>query len=259
MYLYETHLHTNQGSACGNSQGHEYIRRYRDLGYTGIFVTDHFVRGNCVVDRAKNWPEFVKRFCEGYEDAYNEGLKINFPVFFGWEETFDGDDFLVYGFDKEWLIKHPEVQHWSRKEQYEQTLLHGGCVVQAHPFRERGYISTVHLSPWLCDALEVVNCGNTPQQDLSALRFAQKHGLRMTGGSDIHSVTQMAPGQLSGVAFAQPLGSIFDYARALRGERDYTLVVPADRTSDGVPEMPVLPLDLRDADDRSIPVPHPLF
>ena len=32
-------------------------------------------------------------------------------------------------------------------------------------------------------------------------------------------------------------------ARALRGERDYTLVVPADGTSDGVPEMPVLRAD----------------
>ena len=180
-------------------------------------------------------------------------------MFFGWEETFEGDDFLVYGFDKEWLLDHPGVKYWSRKEQFAQARARGGCVVQAHPFRERGYISAVHLSPYLCDAFEVVNCGNTPKQDLSALHFAQKHSLRMTAGSDIHSTSQMERGQLSGVSFARPLNSVFDYARALRGELDYTLVVPAERTSDGVPEPPVLPVDLRDADDRSIPVYGPLF
>ncbi len=259
MYLYETHLHTLQGSACGNSQGHEYIRRYQDLGYSGIFVTDHFIHGNTMVDRSLDWKEFVKRFCEGFEDAYNEGLKTGFQVFFGWEQTFEGDDFLVYGFDKQWLLEHPEVKYWTRKEQFDQARAIGGCVVQAHPFRERGYIQAVHLSPWLCDAFEVVNCGNTPMQDLSALRFAKKHNLAMTAGSDIHSITQIAPGQLSGVSFPKPLTSVQDYGRALRGEMDYALVVPAERTSDGEPEPPELPVDLRDANDRSIDVPYPLF
>ena len=30
-YLYETHLHTSQGSACGRSEGKEYIMQDGDI------------------------------------------------------------------------------------------------------------------------------------------------------------------------------------------------------------------------------------
>ncbi len=259
MYLYETHLHTVQASACGRSFGREYIKPYQDLGYTGIFVTDHFMGGNCAVERSLPWKEFVYRFCAGFEDARNEGAKHNFQVFFGWEETFDGDDFLVYGLTPEWLLEHPEVRYWTRKEQYDAVHAQGGCVVQAHPFRERDYISTVHLSPKLSDAFEVVNIGNTPQQDASARKYAQKHGLRMTAGTDIHSVTQVTPELLSGMAFEKPLRDIQDYVRAVQGQMECTLIVPPGREFDGEPPFPFLPVDVRDENDRSIPVPNPLF
>ena len=51
-YRYETHLHTRQGSACGTSSGAEHARHYLDAGYQGIFVTDHFFRGNTAIDRS---------------------------------------------------------------------------------------------------------------------------------------------------------------------------------------------------------------
>ena len=38
------------------------------------------------------------------------GDEIGLQVFFGWEETFDGQDFLIYGLDKEWMLKHPEME-----------------------------------------------------------------------------------------------------------------------------------------------------
>ena len=36
-YLYETHLHTMEGSACAKNSGAEMARACRDAGYTGIF------------------------------------------------------------------------------------------------------------------------------------------------------------------------------------------------------------------------------
>ena len=45
-YLYETHMHTSEGSACGQSAGAEMARAYAENGYTGIIVTDHFFYGN---------------------------------------------------------------------------------------------------------------------------------------------------------------------------------------------------------------------
>ncbi|MDR2246804.1 MAG: histidinol-phosphatase, partial [Treponema sp.] len=98
-YLYETHLHTVQGSACGVSRGRDYIKKYRDLGFTGIMVTDHFFNGNTAIDRKLPWKQWVGQFLRGYEETRNEGEKIGLDVFFGWEETYKGDDYLVYGLD----------------------------------------------------------------------------------------------------------------------------------------------------------------
>lgn len=39
-YLYETHLHTSQGSLCGRAEGREMADACKKAGYTGIFVTD---------------------------------------------------------------------------------------------------------------------------------------------------------------------------------------------------------------------------
>ena len=49
-YIYETHLHSCVASACGRSEPEEYIPYYKKLGYSGIFVTDHFFNGNtCMI------------------------------------------------------------------------------------------------------------------------------------------------------------------------------------------------------------------
>ena len=68
-YKYETHMHTSEGSACGKSTAAEMVRSYKEQGYTGIFVTDHFFNGNCAVDRSLNWEEKIDLFCRGYENA----------------------------------------------------------------------------------------------------------------------------------------------------------------------------------------------
>ena len=47
MYIYETHLHTYESSACGSTKASEYPAYYKSIGYSGIFITDHFFNGNC--------------------------------------------------------------------------------------------------------------------------------------------------------------------------------------------------------------------
>ena len=103
-YLYETHLHTKEGSSCGISSVRDYIKIYLDLGYSGIIITDHFYNGNSTVNRNLKWNEWVHNFIKGYEIAKEEGIRRGLDVFFGWEETFEEDDYLVYGLDKEWLL-----------------------------------------------------------------------------------------------------------------------------------------------------------
>lgn len=225
-FVYETHLHTCQASACGKSMGRDYIQRYIDAGFAGIIVTDHFYRGNCAVDRRLPWREFVNRFCAGYEDALNEGEKRGLPVFFGWEENFDGDEYLVYGLDRNWMLAHPEMIAWTRRQQYEAVRAAGGCVVQAHPFRARSYNHTIYLAQYLCDGIEVFNAGNEPEWNSLALRYAQVTGKPMTAGSDNHNADTMSPDRLAGAAFDAPLRGIRDYVDAILNDRRFALHLP---------------------------------
>ena len=84
-FLYETHMHTSQGSACAHSTGEEMARAYHERGYTGIIVTDHFFNGNSAVPKDLPWTERVERFLKGYEQAKATGEAIGLQVFFGWE------------------------------------------------------------------------------------------------------------------------------------------------------------------------------
>ncbi len=227
MFLYETHMHTCQGSRCGVSTGREHARLYHERGYQGIIITDHFLGGNTAVDRSLPWREQMNQFCSGYEDALNEGIRLGLDVFFGWEETFDGDDYLVYGLDKAWLIEHPEVSGWTRAEQLRQVHAYGGCVVQAHPFRQRGYLSRILLGLRFADAVEVANAGNDPFSDACALRYAQENGQMMTAGSDNH---RSFDGQtLMGVGTKTRLHDIRDYVRLILNKQPLHLQVPDGR------------------------------
>ena len=251
-YLYETHLHTVQASSCAVSYGRDYIRRYRSLGYAGIIITDHFYNGNSSIRRNLPWSTWVDRFYQGYEDAWNEGAKWGLDVFFGWEETFDGDDYLVYGLDKEWLLEHPEAAHWTRREQYETVRRHGGCVVQAHPFRQHYYIETIHLSTGCVDGVEAANAGNHSQSyDALAMRYAERLGLPVTAGSDIHSAEDLQRGVVFGVYLDKKMNSIRDYVKAIREHTILSLHISPGRCDYYGNETVSLPVDIRDAEDRS--------
>lgn len=230
-YRYETHLHTCLASACGRSTGREHVRYYKEIGYTGIFVTDHFYRGNTAVDRSLPWDEWVRQYCRGWEDAADEGAKVGLDVFFGWEESIEGDDYLIYGLDGDWLIKHPEARTWTRQEQYETVRADGGCVVQAHPFRTRDYIHQIHLSPRFVDAVEIANAGNDCFNDVYAYRYAQEHGFLMTVGSDNHFSQLGVPpeGRIYGIETARRIESAQDYANMIRAGEQPGLIFPAER------------------------------
>ena len=120
-FLYETHMHTCQGSACGRATGKEQARVYKEAGFTGIIITDHFFGGNTAVDRSLPWEERVDLFWKGYEDAKEEGDRIGLDVFFGLEQNIHFDEYLIYGLTKEYMKAHPEMEHWTRREQLEEV------------------------------------------------------------------------------------------------------------------------------------------
>jgi len=250
-FLYETHLHTKGVSKCSISGGADYIAAYKDLGYTGIIVTDHFYNGNSGLPKNIPWEEWVNEFCRGYEEAKEEGGKRGLDVFFGWEEAFDGgDEYLVYGLDKAWLLEHPQMRHWSRGEQYAAVKQGGGCVVQAHPFRERSYISRVVLSTGCVDGIEVANSGNEINADALAFRYAAKLNKTMTAGTDIHDAKSAKYEYVLGVYLEKKMNSIADYVRAVCDNKIAGLKVDESRLIFHGTENVALPVDVRDKDDK---------
>lgn len=219
-YLYETHLHTSQGSACGNNTGAEMAKSAKDYGYTGIIVTDHFYYGNTAVDRTLPWTDWVDKYCEGYYDAKRAGDKIDLQVFFGWESCYNAMEFLIYGLDPAWLRNHPEIRDCTVREQYEMVHRDGGIVIQAHPFREADYIGEKIQYPEDVDGVEVLNFSNGVKSgyglkacpwDDDALAYAKEHNLHMISGSDVHSVDMIS----CGMGFKRKLESVHDFASAV--------------------------------------------
>ena len=230
-YKYETHLHTSEASACGSSKAADYISVYKRIGYDGIFVTDHFFGGNTCVSFELDWFARIQQYCSGYEAAMEEAQKQNeidggnFKVFFGIEQTFDGDDYLIYGLNKEWLLAHPEIESMNHGQLFEAVSQAGGLMIQAHPFRLRGYIQAIHLHPREVHGIEVYNGGNTPDQNELALAYAKAYDFPMTSGSDIHNITFALENKiegkmnLGGMEFDEPLNKIEDYIRLIKEKK----------------------------------------
>lgn len=214
-YRYETHMHTVEGSACGKSTGKEMVRAYKEAGYTGVFVTDHFFNGNCAIDRSLNWEEKVEQFCKGYENAKEEGDRIGLDVFFGFEYCVDAADFLVYNLSKEWLLKYPDIDKWEPRKAFAQMHADGGFIIHAHPFRERDYINHIHLFPRDVDGVEILNGGQLrePWMNERAKIYAMMYELPVTSGSDSHNAVGL-PG--CGVEMKTRIEKPMDYLECMK-------------------------------------------
>ncbi len=220
-FLYETHLHTREGSACATASGQEMVRAHIKAGYAGMIVTDHFFNGNTAVPSDLPWEIRVELLYKGYENALEEARGTGFHVFFGWEYSYHGTDFLTYGLDKDFLLAHPDILEWSPEEYFDIVHEHGGFIVHAHPFREAFYIEKIRLYPDHVDAVEVINSSHLdPKFDERALKYAQEHSLLQTAGSDIHHWEDLNG---AGMAFEFEIKSIQDFIKAVK-RKDYTLV-----------------------------------
>ena len=215
IYKYETHLHTRETSACATASGRAQAERYKELGYDGIIVTDHFFNGNCLpeIRECDDWKRKVDMFCRGFDAAKAEGDRIGLKVFFGFEYCYRGADMLIYGLDKHWLYDHAEIMEISFFDFAKLAHNDGAVIVHAHPFREASYLREIRLVPQWVDAVEVFNSGN--YEDIyngRAYWYAKQYGFVMTGGTDNHHLTV---NRLSGISTATPLDSIDDVKQAI--------------------------------------------
>ena len=234
-YLYETHLHTCQASACGKVNGEDYIPYMIDKGYAGMIVTDHFFNGNTCVPENLSWKERVEIYCSGYERALKAAEGKDFNVMFGVEFNFWKDEYLIYGIDKEWLLNNECIMEMTRHELLEAVHKAGGIMIQAHPYRERDYLEDIKLAPTACDGVEVYNAANKPNMNALGYEYCKKLGLPMTAGSDIHFYNDDPMGAM---LFERKIESVKDLAKALVDGSGIPVSLNPDGTIIPVSDMP---------------------
>ena len=216
QYLYETHCHTDESSRCGQVPGAQAARMYKEAGYAGIVITDHFNNYTFETAGLKKWEDMIAHHMAGFRAA--RALEDErFSVFYGLELRFENEndnDYLVYGADEAYLKANPYLCFMNSYEEfYRNAKTDGLLVFQAHPFRNRMQV----VRPDLLDGIEVFN-GN-PRHDSRcdiALAWAQKFRLPMLSGSDFHQPEDLARG---GIVTDHPIRTMAELVDTLRGKR----------------------------------------
>ena len=216
MYLYETHLHTKPVSKCASITVQEALELYKSLGYTGVFITNHFIDGNMNMAEKLSYKEKIEYYFTDYENGVKIGKELGLDVFFGIEISYKGTDFLVYGLDKEWFLAHPEIEQMKKSEELPFMMQNGALVIQAHPYREAHYIDHIRLFPRAVHGVEVDNACRKDFENDMAKHYASAYGLIAFAGTDIHHATQK---RFAGIMVEKPITNELDFiSRIKNGE-----------------------------------------
>ena len=226
QYIYETHCHTDESSGCGRIPGEEVGRLYKEAGYSGIVITDHFNSHTYRASGCETWEQFVDYNMIGYLAA-KKYEDENFIVMHGIEIRFENDndnDYLVFGITREWLLAHPFIYDLDDYDDFYKLAHADGLVVfQAHPFRDNITVA----NPNYLDGIEVFN-GNVRHQSRCeiALSWAYKYSLRILSGSDFHEIEDFARG---GIVTSRKVNNMDDFKKLLL-DNDYSIKYGYDFT-----------------------------
>lgn len=215
MYKYETHLHTFPVSRCADADVKENLEFYKNLGYDGIFITNHFIDGNISIDKQKPYEEKIEFYFSDYENALELGKMIGIKVFCGQELTYKGTDFLVYGLDKNWYLSHPEIIEMGKKDELALMAENGALIIQAHPFREK-YVEHIRLFPRSVHGVEIENACRSEEENTMAKLYAKHYGLLEFAGSDNHIGAQQK--KLAGICTHDPICDIKDFVNQAKNK-----------------------------------------
>lgn len=213
MYKTETHLHTADVSECSNISAKEMVRIYKDLGYSTVFISDHFYP--FLFDKLTDmtWKEKIALFLKGYYNAKDEGDRIGVNVLMSAEFEFKNptcNHYLVYGIDREFLEAYPDIIEMGIEKFSVVAKKHNLLLIQAHPYRDGSGVPT----PEYVDGIEAVNPNPRHENfDDKCFELARKNGLLVTSGSDAHRMSDVGRG---GVMTETEIKTAQDYIRLVR-------------------------------------------
>ena len=194
MFQYETHCHTAEVSGCASVPAAEVIRHYKEAGYRGVNISDHYDPG-FFQRRTAGLPTFrdqADAWLKGYRTAKAEGDASGLSVFLGMELRTEenSNDYLLFGVTEEFVYDNPRLYEWKMADVCKLTKAYGILIFQAHPYRA-GLVFT----PEVLDGVEAYNMNprHNSHNDL-AVKSAEQYGLRRSSGSDYHQLEDLALG-----------------------------------------------------------------
>jgi len=212
IYKTETHLHCSETSNCSSVSAAEYVHRFKEAGYTTIFVSDHYYRKrfkDCETE--EQYRVAIDSQLKGYRTAKAEGDRVGLTVLLACEFHIEDDDYLFLGIDESFFY-HKEIGTMTPEELFAFCNEHGYTLFAAHPFRD-GCTPKVHA----VHGFELINTSYNHYADNhneKALELAKTHPhLLTTGGSDAHTLNDVGTG---GIMTEEPVRSVDDYLRILR-------------------------------------------
>lgn len=217
MFRYDTHVHTLPASRCAHASVRDTVEFYKEIGFDGIFITNHFLDGNLDMTADHPYEERLNFWAADYEEAVEIGKEVGLKIFLGAELSYQGTDFLVFGLDKAWFLAHPEIMDMKKSEELPYLQAHGALVVQAHPFLEANWIDHIRLYPRSVQGVEVYNANRSELVNRMAGIYADAYGLCKTAGTDNHCGS--AQENLAGIETETPIVDEQDFIRrVLAGE-----------------------------------------
>lgn len=212
-YKYELHCHTDEVSRCASCPAAKAVEIYKEKGYSGIVITDHY-SPQTFLDRHLFSPQKeVDFYLNGYLKAL-EAAGDYFTVLFGMEVRFygNGNDYLVYGMTPEFLKKYGNLMTYYPRRFYNLCKENNMIFVQAHPFRP--YI--FRTNPKYLDGCEIYNAkGSKTDINRQAAEWAEKNNMKVRiGGTDFHHESQQD--NLSGIITEEKIKTNDDLLRILR-------------------------------------------
>lgn len=187
-YRTELHAHSHPVSRCGDFPPEEVVKKYADIGYDAIALTNHFTYDYRyrMFEKEPTAEEFVKWYMSDFYKARRTGKELGINVILGAEIRFEGNinDYLVYGINEDILVEIYDVLPYGLEEFRKSEELKDVVLVQAHPYRD----GIERVNPKLLDGVEIFNmhCGHNQRNALS-VKFAKENNLGiLTAGSDFH-------------------------------------------------------------------------
>lgn len=215
MFKFEPHAHTAESSACSSLPARELVERYHVAGFDGIAITDHLYK-YLVANHNNQWDACIDYLLQGYKAAKQRGDELGMKVILGMELSFTDrhNDYLVYGFDEEFLRNNPNLCSLGIKKffrRYGKDLL----IIHAHPYR----YGNEAVFPEYIHGVEVHN-GNPrhPNNNKKAMSlYTARPELYPINASDAHELEDVGVGWIE---FKRPVVDSFQFRDAVR-RREY--------------------------------------